>query len=901
LPPALHLSPAAPAPAPGRRDDLLLKVTPPRIPRDLVARDALAADQPRLRDAPVWLVQAPPGFGKTSLLAQWRREHLAHGAVVAWLQAQAEDEPARLVQALALAVRQASGRPGFGHTLLEGGGAAAGLAGITSWLAEVAQSALDVVLFVDEADRLPDASRELLAYLLHNAPPNLRAVIGARSGVDLGLADLADYGRCTVVDAAALRFGVDEAIALARARLGPDVGVDAVARLHALTEGWPLGLQLGLAAAAAGRDLGQVTAALAAPGAAAHEQLVQLLLAQVDPADLAFLTRIAILDVLHPELCRAVAGDDAAADRLARLLRETPLLVATEQGDWLALHALARDALLARLQALPPDEQQRLHDRAADWLEARGWLEPAAHHALAAGRAERAYALAEQSLYGAVMGSGHLASVLTWLDRMPPAELDRRPRLMLAVAWALALGNRHEEAGRWLARIRRRRGADDALRCECALIEGGAAVYADDPDRFAELHDPWATDPPLRDPRLLRVHANRSALRSLLEGEPALARLRQQQAPPAEGALDYLGRWSDFIVGLSYVWEGQVLLAEQLLRPALAQAEGHLGRRNPFVCMDAALLAAAVWERDRPGEAQALLANRLDVLEREALPDVLLLAYRTLARAAAAQGADHRALDLLAAMDAVGQARRLPRLRIASLADQVRLHARRFRSETCRDLAAQIDRLLADPALPQGRLWRRSVMLLREVAQSHAAIAAQAWRAAVEALARADAIALQTRHGRLHIELLALRAYALDRCGEQAAPLLREAVDLAATHGLLRIFVDAHPALGEWVAASGGAGRPMPPGPGPLAAPIQPAAREPAAPRAAPSTALTPKEREVLELLARNLSNKEIGLALQVGEQTVKWHVKNLFAKLDAGSRKQVVSRARILGLLEVA
>ena len=69
--------------------------------------------------------------------------------------------------------------------------------------------------------------------------------------------------------------------------------------------------------------------------------------------------------------------------------------------------------------------------------------------------------------------------------------------------------------------------------------------------------------------------------------------------------------------------------------------------------------------------------------------------------------------------------------------------------------------------------------------------------------------------------------------------------------------------------------------------------------RSNPSTALTPKEREVLELTARNLSNKEIGLAMQIGEQTIKWHMKNLFAKLDAGTRKQVVQRARILGLLE--
>ena len=57
-------------------------------------------------------------------------------------------------------------------------------------------------------------------------------------------------------------------------------------------------------------------------------------------------------------------------------------------------------------------------------------------------------------------------------------------------------------------------------------------MFADDPDRFAELHDPWAEAPPLRDPLLLKIHANRSAFRTLIEGEPALARLRQQQAPP---------------------------------------------------------------------------------------------------------------------------------------------------------------------------------------------------------------------------------------------------------------------------------------------------------------------------------------------------------------------------------
>ena len=188
------------------------------------------------------------------------------------------------------------------------------------------------------------------------------------------------------------------------------------------------------------------------------------------------------------------------------------------------------------------------------------------------------------------------------------------------------------------------------------------------------------------------------------------------------------------------------------------------------------------------------------------------------------------------------------------------------------------------------------------MALGHAAIAAQEWRRAADALARADALAQGVKLGRLHIELTGLRAYVLDRCGEKSLPLLREAADLAATYGLVRVFDDAHPALGDWVRQTlQGSGPAAGVGPGPLAAALRAPQTRPVAAktRSNPTMALTPKEREVLELAARNLSNKEIGLAMQVGEETIKWHMKNLFAKLDAGTRKQVVQRARILGLLE--
>ena len=152
---------------------------------------------------------------------------------------------------------------------------------------------------------------------------------------------------------------------------------------------------------------------------------------------------------------------------------------------------------------------------------------------------------------------------------------------------------------------------------------------------------------------------------------------------------------------------------------------------------------------------------------------------------------------------------------------------------------------------------------------------------------------------------MALRAFALDRNADDGLPLLREAMNLAETYGLARLFVDAHPALGDWAqraaAEAGGpqigARRPVPP----PRVPVRPGGRPAAAPRAVPSMVLTPKEREVLELLARNLSNKEIALAMEVGEETVKWHLKNLFGKLSASTRKHVVRRAQLLGLLEEA
>ena len=275
------------------------------------------------------------------------------------------------------------------------------------------------------------------------------------------------------------------------------------------------------------------------------------------------------------------------------------------------------------------------------------------------------------------------------------------------------------------------------MRCECALILSGAAGFADDPDRFAELHDPWAESPPLTDPLLLYVHANRKAFRALFEGDPAQARHCQQQAPRGDFGDAFrhrrpLGR----VHHCTQLSVGRSGPADR--EPAEAGARERRG-----AIWAAAILSSACWPHcwlrpcgsaTSPEEAAALLANRLDVLERSGLPDAVMLGYRTVARIAAAEGAEHRALEL-SRRHACGRAQ--PQAAATRGRQPGRAGSYARASLPGRDLPRLVraHRCIPLPSkeVPSGRLWRRSVDWMQQLAHANAAIAAQDWRGALDA------------------------------------------------------------------------------------------------------------------------------------------------------------------------
>ena len=403
-------------------------------------------------------------------------------------------------------------------------------------------------------------------------------------------------------------------------------------------------------------------------------------------------------------------------------------------------------------------------------------------------------------------------------------------------------------------------------------------------------------------------------------GESARARYVQESAAAVDGQVitGLASHSGELVIGLSHLWNAQPLLADASLRTALARAEATTGRRGSAACTLAAVRGAALWAQDRRDDAELVLAYRLDVVERASPPEVVAMMYLTLARIAFIAGNEPRGLELLARLEVIGDERRLPRLVLHSLREQIRLHATAHRVATAADLGERLEVcwLRVKHAARKGPVPYFD--LIRRIGLAHLQIATHDTDAARTTLAAAGKLAAQLNRQHDLLEVRILQAVAADRGDRAADETLREVQSIAESNGIARLFVDAHPAAVERVRALVGPRELVAPGvfatsstlearvtddggtrSNPLVRPpASPATAPPRSPRRAEFTLFTSKEASMLAYLAQGMSNKEIARALDLGPETVKWHLKNVFAKLAAGNRQHAVARARMLGLL---
>jgi LuxR family transcriptional regulator, maltose regulon positive regulatory protein len=446
---------AADIPAPWRAGlDVLVetKLYSPRARRDWVPREELVA-QLLKAGGRLLLVEAPAGFGKTTLVAQW---HLSptESRPFAWVSLdRGDNDPGRLWGHVACALQGAC--PGFSAASvlavlrdqqLDFAGALLPL--LVNQLADLPEP---VVLVLDDYHVISqrDCHDQLAALLLH-LPPAIQLVLITRAEPPLPLARLRAAGELAEVRAADLRFASAHAAELVATVAGRPLSPADLAELVELTEGWPAGISLMALSLRGHASPSTVIRQFSGDSDFVDDFLVEEVLSHQPATVRQFLTRTSILSRFCAPLCDAVTGSGDAAEIIDLIERQNLFIVPLDDTRrWFRYHHLFGRMLRGELSRSEPGIVPTLHARASAWHRRSGSTDEAISYAYAASDVAGVINLITRHWYGYV-SSGRVATVRGWLSLLGDGAVGADPAAVHCAAWVAALSGDQASLRRWL-------------------------------------------------------------------------------------------------------------------------------------------------------------------------------------------------------------------------------------------------------------------------------------------------------------------------------------------------------------------------------------------------------------------------------------------------------------------
>jgi LuxR family transcriptional regulator, maltose regulon positive regulatory protein len=865
------------------------KLRAPHTQAPLVARPLLMERLSAALSHPLTLLIAPSGYGKSTTLASWAS---GRAAPTAWLTLEAEDnEPHAFLCALTAALQAAYQACSPATLALAATPESPARAVLAALINDLGASTEPVVLVLDDYQVITaHAIHEHVGYWVAHMPPNVHQIIASRAAPPLALARMRGRGQLAEIGATDLALSEGEAASFLRQIMALALRDDTVQALHQRTGGWVAGLQLAALSLRyqPGADQDRFAAALSGSDQLIFTYLRDEVLRHQPPETQQFLLQTAILDELHEPLCNAVTGGQGAYQILEQLLASQLFIIPTDPAlGRYRYHPLFRDLLRASLQQTP-EQIPELHRRAAGWYDRQGQTAAAIEHSLQAADYPTAVRLIERD-GDRLWTQPEMRALCRWAAQIPEALRAEHPRLQLLYSWALLMDGH-------------------PLRAE-ALVESVAAqlTHGAPPELLGLLlairapiqarREPAAA---LEDYRVAATLLPRTALS--WRGAVALGAgfahydsgdLRQARhafsdagAICAEAGNQYAAIYATYYRGRVELDLGRLQLAAATFGHAvdLAHAPG-----SPTLLLAAwgYLGLASVWrEQNDMTRATHSALEALQLGKQRENAETICGASLTLAQINAALGQLDIALAFTEQAERIAHPRVLADLRIF----QARLRLTQENLAAAERAADELDTLRGAPGSAihmaqrilrarilffQGRMGEARDILRRiahvagdsmpiaeieaRILLAHCAHALGDHPAALEALGPALAHARREGHRRVFLDQ-----------GPSIAALLR----LALSH---RVEATIAAALLE----SDGAATPDLP-------PMRPALIEP----------LSATERALLQLVAAGLSNQAIADAQHISLNTVKWHLKNIYGKLDVRSRTAALARAHDLGIL---
>ena len=874
-------------------------------------------------EKPLALVSAPAGYGKSMLVSQWA-ESLE--VPCAWVSLDEADSDLLVFLSYFLAAVDTVAPESCLETRALV--AAPNPPPLTA-LASALTNELDAidnpfVLVLDDYHRIAPSSEthELLRLLLEHPPQPLHLVLVTRRDPPLAIASMRASRQVDELRLQDLRFTVTETAEFLSATGGLEVSDRALTNLHEQTEGWAVGLCLVSQYLRHSDDPEEFLISLAGGVQLTEQYLVQEVLAWRSPKMQDWLLKTSVLDQFCPNLCEAVCaeddrsgGDDLDGQQFIEALLRVNLFTISldSRGEWFRYHHLFQESLREELQRrLSPEEISALHLRASKWFESGGLITESIEHALKSEDVESAADVIERHRHREV-NADRWYVVDKWMARLPAEIKQERPGLLLAQAWiafwrfelpripplldqvALLLADGSMEpdlAGEldfhrgnlayWEGdcegavkpleqALEKTRGIGGIVVGNIAIMLGLARSMSGRREVAIEALNDQIRTVDAQDVMLLSHLIATLVYIHIASGDLASARLAADQlrSISKRAPMQNTAAWGHYFVACTRLHSLELGRAAQ----GFADSVQHPYVFEPRAAVDAFTgLALAQQLAGEDGQAEKTMARLFSFVQEMNSPDYLIMAHACRARLSVLQGDVRSAIELAGSL---GEGSALPDL-FTWLEVPAITHARVL-------IASGTKQSLT-----------RATELLRTIRER-----SETWW-----------LRCQT------IEVTVLLSLALEKRGlaTEAREALQEAVELALPGGWVRPFVEAGPTMAEMLerldvreeqagfverllTAFAAVDAPAPP----LVPREEPDPAETAAPAPTPKAPddLTDRELDVLELLAQRLQNKEIAAQLCISTHTVNYHLKHIYDKLGAQSRRQAVEQANERGILD--
>ncbi len=911
---------------------LVTKLFIPPTRTEIVQRPGLIERLNNGLDRKLTLLSAPAGFGKTTLVSNWV-ENLRDNTEIsdypirfAWLSLDEDDnDPVRFLTYFITAlnqIKEIDSDLGQGAlSMIQSPQPPPTNAVLISLINELAAIPDKIVIVLDDCHLIEaEPIHQALFYLLENLPPQLHVVISTRQDPPLSLGRLRARVQITELRAVDLRFSAKEAADFLNRVMGLNLSAEDIAELETRTEGWIAGLQLAAISMRGYEDHAGFIKSFTGGHRLVLDFLIEEVLGQQPENIQNFLLQTAVLDRMTGSLCDALTGQKDSQATLEMLDRANLFIVPLDsECRWYRYHHLFTDLLRQRLRQTQPDQLPILQRQASKWYRENGFIDEAIEFALRARDFRQASHLIEDVAETLWVPVEH-TRLQRWLAGLPVDLIFSKPSLCVFHAWLLLSAGQQDVAERTLLVAEHVLGIRTDHTADTSSM---AWELQDRSDRMKLIGRVAATRAFLaffRGDVQSSIQYARQALETLPEQDltwrsTAAFALGDAHSINGDETAAYQARLKALeaskAVGNTYMTlVANVRYAITLRQLGWLQQVSEICQQQMQLANESGMLKIAVvgWLLAVWGEVLAEF-NELDNAIKNAEKGVELTEQegdqgmfgwsnvcwvRVLYSCGDMIGAE----KVIHEINSIARKQDLPPWVMNLL---IAWQARLWLAQGKLEAASQ---WVEDRGLDVGG----AIEILREPEYIVLARVLTAQGRLDEATTLLQQLLKGTETGgRISraIEILILQALALQAQGEtaQAIITLERAISLTEPSGFIRIFVDEGPPMASLLYEAFSRGIAPKYVQRLLAAfpdtePKETASTKPQVEQSQLIEPLSAREIEVLQLLAKGLTNQVIATRLVLSPHTIKAHTRNIYSKLGVNNRTQALDRARKLGIL---